>query len=193
MLPVNDFYPRIEILSSDMRLSASWSNVYMLSSSPQIEPGAPVRSVFKDISLEGIVGLRINLKEERVTPSIRQLYDMVKALKEEDALTMLNQHIGASEAIDAIKRLEFLDLRKLISMVIWLTTVLKFRVSSIDLVEDLETRQPQFVGVYIEDCDWDDWKILSRAIKKQLNSEGFEDIARQVALICKQALKIRRD
>ena len=124
-------------------------------------------------------------------PTIRQLYDMLRMSKE-DVLTMLKRYTETDEVIDAIKRLRFLDLGKLASLIIWLTNVLELRVTSINLVEDLETGQPQFIGIYIEDCGWDEWKILSRTVKKQLVSEGFDDVAGRVALVCKQALGTRR-
>lgn len=145
-----------------------------------------------DTSLEEIVRLYINLKEQRVIPIIRQLYDMMKILKEEDVVMILQRYTKTSKVIDVIKKLKFLDLRKLTSIVTWLTSVLELKVSSIDLVEDLETGQPQFIGIHIEDCDWDEWKILSRTVKKQLINEGFDDIAGRVALVCKQALKTRK-
>ena len=123
--------------------------------------------------------------------TIRQLYDMLRMSKE-DVLTMLKRYTETDEVIDAIKRLRFLDLGKLASLIIWLTNVLELRVTSINLVEDLETGQPQFIGIYIEDCGWGEWKILSRTVKKQLVSEGFDDVAERVALVCKQALGTRR-
>jgi len=113
-------------------------------------------------------------------------------MSKEDVLTMLKRYTETDEVIDAIKRLRFLDLGKLASLIIWLTNVLELRVTSINLVEDLETGQPQFIGIYIEDCGWDEWKILSRTVKKQLVSEGFDDVAGRVALVCKQALGTRR-
>lgn len=124
-------------------------------------------------------------------PTIRQLYDMLRMSKE-DVLTMLKRYTETDEVVDTIKRLRFLDLGKLASLIIWLTNVLELKVTSINLVEDLETGQPQFIGIYIEDCGWDEWKILSRTVKKQLVSEGFDDVAGRVALVCKQALGTRR-
>lgn len=190
MMLAKDYF-NAETLLLGTWLSKSWDKVYMLSSISPIELGIPVRNVFVDTTLENIARLHINLREQRVVPTIRQLYDMLR-MSREAVLTILKQYIKTDEVIDAIERLRFLDLEKLASLIIWLTNVLELKVTSIDLVEDLETRQPQFIGIYIEDCDWDEWKILSRTIKRQLVSEGFSDVAGRVAIVCKQALKIQR-
>lgn len=190
MMLAKDYF-NAETLLLGTWLSKSWDKMYMLSSISPIELGIPVRNVFVDTTLENTARLHINLREQRVMPTIRQLYDMLR-MSREAVLTILKQYIKTDEVIDAIERLRFLDLEKLASLIIWLTNVLELKVTSIDLVEDLETGQPQFIGIYIEDCDWDEWKILSRTIKRQLVSEGFSDVAGRVAIVCKQALKIQR-
>lgn len=190
MMLAKDYF-NAETLLLGTWLSKSWDKMYMLSSISPIELGIPVRNVFVDTTLENTARLHINLREQRVMPTIRQLYDMLR-MSREAVLTILKQYIKTDEVIDAIERLRFLDLEKLASLIIWLTNVLELKVTSIDLVEDLETRQPQFIGIYIEDCDWDEWKILSRTVKRQLVSEGFSDVAGRVAIVCKQALKIQR-
>lgn len=190
MMLAKDYF-NAETLLLGTWLSKSWDKMYMLSSISPIELGIPVRNVFVDTTLENTARLHINLREQRVMPTIRQLYDMLR-MSREAVLTILKQYIKTDEVIDAIERLRFLDLEKLASLIIWLTNVLELKVTSIDLVEDLETGQPQFIGIYIEDCDWDEWKILSRTVKRQLVSEGFSDVAGRVAIVCKQALKIQR-
>jgi len=131
-------------------------------------------------------------KKKGAMLAIHQLYDSVRKLGEKDVLAILKHYAKNSEVIDVIERTEFLDLKRLASTVLWLTSSLELRVSGISLVEDLETGEPQFIEVYIDDCGWDEWKILSRAVKKQLISEGFDDVAGRVALVCKQALKTQR-
>ena len=187
MLSVNDFYSNTE-----MGISASWSRAYISSIYYQVGIGTPVESRFKDTPPWEIGRLRINLKEQSIVPTIRQLYNALKVVKEEDILIILKRYTKTNKVIDIIRELKFLDLRKLVAMVIWLTGILKLRVSSIGLVEDLETGQLQFIGIYIGDCDWDGWKIISRTVKKQLISEGFDDVAGRVALVCKQAFRTQR-
>jgi len=175
MTPQNYFNTETLFLETGLSelLWKSWDRTYILSN-------APPRT-----------RLHISFGEQKVTPTIRQLYEELKT-HEEYVLAMLKQYTGNEEVINAIKRSGFLDLEKLASLIIWLIDVQKHKVASIDLVEDLETGQPLFISIYIEECDWDTWRILSKTVKKQLVSEGFNDVAGRVALVCKQALRIRR-
>lgn len=184
-------YSNNEALFQGAGLSRSWDGVYIVSGIPLVEPGISVRNVFVDTTPGSTARLYINFREQVVLPTIRQLYGTLR-VSEEEVVTLLKQYIETDEVIDAIRRLKFIDLGKLASLVIWLTSILGLRVTSIDLVEDLETGQPQFIGIYIEECGWDEWKILSKTVKKQLVSEGFDDVAGRVALVCKQALRTRR-
>ena len=134
--------------------------------------------------------IRLRVGEESVVPTVRQLYSALKALKEEDVSNLLKKYIKTSGEIDAVR--ELLDLRRLASLILWLTGTLKLEVSGVDLVEDLETGQPMFLGVYIKGCGWDEWKVISRSVKERLVSEGFSDVAGRVALVCEEALTTRR-
>ena len=134
--------------------------------------------------------IRLYVEEESVVPTVRQLYSALKALKEEDVSNLLKKYIKTSREIDAVR--ELLDLRRLASLILWLTGTLKLEVSSVDLVEDLETGQPMFLGVYIKGCGWDEWKAISRSVKERLVSEGFSDVAGRVALVCEEALMTQR-
>lgn len=180
MMLVKNYFINTETPLLQTRLSKSWDR-------------APVRNVFVDTTLENTTRLRINLRLQRMMPTIRQLYSMFRvSMSEENILAILKRYTETDEVIDVIGKLKILDLRKLASLIIWLTYVLELKVTGIGLVENLETGQPQFIGIYIEDCDWDEWKILSKIVKKRLVNEGFDDIAGRVALICKQALRIRK-
>lgn len=175
----------------ETRPSKSWDKTYMLSNIPLTEPSTPVSSVSADTTPGNTIRLLTNIIEQKLVLSIRQLYDVLKVSRE-DVLAVLKRYTGADEIVDAIKRLGFLDPVELASLIMWLTSVLELRVTSISLVEDLETRQPQFIEILIEDCGWDEWKILSRIVKKQLVSEGFNDVAGRVVLVCKQAFLTQR-
>jgi len=70
--------------------------------------------------------------------------------------------------------------------------VLGYKVTNVSLVEDLETGELQFVSVYIDNCGWMEWKILSKFVKKRLVEEGFSDIAGRVALVYRKALQTRK-
>ena len=169
------------------RLSKSWGEMRSLSSLYSIETGELIENRFVDMSPGNTIRMYISFREQSIVLSIRQLYSMLRTSKE-DVLAILKQYIKTNEVINTIKKLKFLDLGKLASLIIWLTNVLNLKVTSINLIEDLETGRPQFIGIYIEECGWDEWKILSKTVKKQLVNEGLNDVARQVALICRQAL-----
>ncbi len=185
MLSAGDFYVNnVTPVTGRAGVSLSWGGAYT---------GFTVgKTVFTDVLPEGNARVYINLREQGLMLTIRQLYDVFRVSREEDVLALLRPYIGAGKAVDAIRRLGLLDPVKLASLVVWLTDVLGLRVTSVELVEDLETGQPQFIGIYIDDCGWDEWKILSRTVKKQLVSEGFDDVAGRVALVCRQAFRTQR-
>lgn len=151
---------------------ASWD---VSSASPQAKL---VRGIYRDAWLEGA-------EAQKVLP-ISYLYYVMKALKEEEISALLGLYFGG--AADAVKRLD-VDPRKLASLMLWLMDTLRLKISGADIVEDPETGEPQFIEVYVEDCGWDEWKILSRTVKEHLVGEGFDDIAGRVALVCRKALR----
>ena len=126
------------------------------------------------------------LKKEYDSINIKSIRRLYNKISEEDALIVL-KYYTETEIIDAIRKLGFLDLRKLASLIIWLTKR-GLQISRLGLVEEPETGQPQFIAVYIEGCGWDEWRRLSRQVKKQLVDEGLDDVAGRVALVCSQAL-----
>ena len=184
-------YLNIRTLFPGTGLSRSWGETYILSSFYSIKTSEIIENRFVDVTLGNTIRMYISFREQRIVPSIRQLYSMLGESKE-DVLAILNQYVETNEVISTIKKLKFLDLGKLASLIIWLTNVLNLKVTSINLIEDLETGQPQFIGIYIEECGWDEWKLLSKTVKKRLVNEGFNDVAGRVALICRQALGTQR-
>jgi len=88
---------------------------------------------------------------------------------------------------------EFVDLWKFASLLLWLVDVLRYTVIDVSLAEDLETGGLQFVTVHIDNCGWEEWKKLSKFVKKRLVEEEFSDIAGRVALVCRKALQTKRD
>ena len=184
-------YLNIRTLFPGTGLSRSWGETYILSSFYSIKTSEIIENRFVDVTPGNMIRMYISFMEQRIVPSIRQLYSMLRESKE-DVLAILRQYVETDEVINTVKKLKFLDLEKLASLIMWLTDVLNLKVTSINLVEDPETGRPQFIGIYIEDCGWDEWKLLSKTVKKQLVNEGFNDVAGQVALICRQALGAQR-
>jgi len=170
MLTTKDFYIGIERSFQDAKNSVLLNNEPIYSSRPSME----------------------FTTEQRAVLTLRQSYNALRKLEEKDVITLLKHFTKAEEVIDYIVKHGFLDLRKLASLVVWLTNTLELKVSDISFAQDLETGELLFVEIYIEDCGWDEWKLLSRIVKKQLVSEGFDDVAGRVALVCWEGLKTQR-
>lgn len=146
--------------------------------------------VYRASRLEGDAGKHLSSSNLEGLLTLRNLYGSLKMLSRADIESPLIPYIRAGEVVGTIQRL--LDIRGLAALVIWIKFTVGLRVSGIDVVEDLERGVPMFIALYLEDCGWEDWKILSRAVKRQLIEEGFEDIAGRVSIVCKQAFKTRR-
>ncbi len=149
------------------------------------------------------VGITVNrdvVKEVESMPenmlTIHGIYDMLRVFRGEKVLSVLREYLHLNEeSMSILKRigeLEFVDLRKFASLLLWLVNVLRYEVTDVSLVEDLETGELQFVSVCIDNCGWKEWKILSKFVKKRLVEEGFSDIAGRVALVCRKALQTRK-
>jgi len=125
---------------------------------------------------------------ETYSNSIRSIFNMID---KKEALEILETYIDK----DCMNRISnFIDLRGLASTVLWL--IIKFQntfqinISSISIIEDVESSQPLFVEIRINNCDWEEWKYLAKYTKDTLNKEGLGDIAGKVVLVCNQAMQV---
>jgi len=161
----------------------------------RVELGFPIRGRYTYTA--GIIINRDMVKEAESMPenmlSIHSIYDGLRVLDKERVLSVLKQYLCLNgERVSVLKRigeLEFVDLWKFASLLLWMVNIQGYRVAGVSLVEDLETGEPLFVSVYIDNCGWREWKKLSKFIKKRLVEEGFSDIASRVALVCRKALQ----
>jgi len=124
--------------------------------------------------------------------SLHQLYKSLKELEMREVISLLEAYVESKDVLEYIARTEFLDIRKLAMLVVWINSSLNVNVSSIGIVDDPEMGETQFIAVYLNECGWEEWKVLSKTIKSQLVSEGFSDVAGRVAIVCSQALQIQR-
>ncbi len=128
--------------------------------------------------------------------SIHRIYDELRVFSKEKVLSILRQYLRLNEegmlVLKCIGGLGLVDLWKFASLLLWMVNIQGYRVADVSLVEDLETGEPLFVGVYIDNCGWREWKRLSKFVKKRLVEEGFSDIAGRVALVCRKALQTPR-
>ncbi|BBG23207.1 hypothetical protein IC006_0491 [Sulfuracidifex tepidarius] len=108
-------------------------------------------------------------------------------ISEKDALELLKRY-ATDDCINEIKK--FIDIKNLASLVLWLLNTFNWiRISSIDLAEDIESSQPLFVEIHLDNCGWDEWKEIARSTKDTLNREGIHDIASKVIIVCDQAIQ----
>jgi len=108
-------------------------------------------------------------------------------IEKEEALKVLKNYVNE----DCLNKIgNFVDLRGLASIVLWLTKEFSVDVSSISVVEDMESSQPLFVEIGINDCDWEEWIYLAKYTKDTLKREGLGDITGKVVLVCNKAIQI---
>lgn len=161
----------------------------------RIELGFSIRGRYT--YTDGIVISRGITKEAESMPenmlSIHSIYDELRELSREEVLSVIRRYLFLNEesmlVLNRIGELEFVDLGKLASLLLWLVKIQGYRVADVGLAEDLETGELQFVSIYIDNCGLKEWKRLSKLVKRCLVAEGFSDIAGRVALICRKALQ----
>lgn len=145
--------------------------------------------------VEEISGVTKHLGVEKVTP-ITPYYSMTQSMKREYVLALLANYLsgglGSVEALKYIAMSGFVDLNQLASLILWLADALGYKVLDVSLVEDVETGEQLFVAVYVDSCDWEEWKILSKLVKEKLIESGLEELARRVAVVCAKALQTLR-
>ena len=123
----------------------------------------------------------VTTNTETYSNSIHSIFNMID---EKEALEILKTYIDK----DSVNRISnFIDLRGLVSTVLWLINTFPINISSISIAEDVESSQPLFVEIRIDNCDWEKWKYLAKYTKDTLNKEGLGDIAGKVVLVCNQA------
>jgi len=131
-------------------------------------------------------------------PTIHSILNALQDLDDEKVLATLRRYLTDlnQESVLSLKLISKsvpANLRRLASLLIWLSNVRGYKIVDISPVEDPESNEILFIGIYIDNCGWEEWRALSKLVKKQLIDEGFDDIAQRVAIICTKALQTRRD
>ncbi|MCE4610579.1 MAG: hypothetical protein F7B17_01245 [Desulfurococcales archaeon] len=153
-------------------------------------------TIISTITVKSMMNEVDSRQENRV--SIQSIYDTLKVLDEEHLLRLTKDYLSLEdESILALKNLRekgFIDLKKLVALLIWLVSASghHYKVVGLDIAVDPETKEPLFINIYVSNCGWDQWKHLSKSVKKRLVKEGFTDVAGKVALVCKEALQALR-
>jgi len=127
-------------------------------------------------------------------PTIHSILSALQDLGDEEVLAILERYLidlnqESMLSLKLISKSAFTDLRRLASLLIWLSNMRGYKIVDISPVEDPESNKTLFIGIYIGNCGWEEWKALSKHVKKQLGDEGFDDVAQRVAIICTKALQ----
>jgi len=122
-------------------------------------------------------------------PGIRSILSALEKLDDEEVLATLERCLadldrGSLLGLRLASGSASVDLRRLASLLLWLSCVLGCRVVDANPAVDPESNETLFIGVYIGNCGWEEWKALSKLAKKQLVDEGLDDVARRVAIVC---------
>jgi len=130
-------------------------------------------------------------------PTIHSILNALQDLDDEEVLDILERYLidlnrESMLSLKLISRSVFTDLKRLASLLIWLSNIRGYKIVDVSPVEDPESNETLFIGIYIGNCGWEEWRVLSKLVKKQLVDEGFDDVARRVAIICTKALQTRR-
>ena len=192
MWHVINSFTNIEVPQIQTRFSTLSSYAQKMSTTQQVKLGIPVVGVFKNAYTMDTAVVRVAVKEARGKQTIRSIYSMLQTFRDEEVSSILKQYLKG-DVLKRIKELKFVDLRKLASLILLLVDTLGYEVTGVGFAEDLETGKLQFISIYIDGCGWDEWKSLSRSIKKRLVEEGFDDVASRVALVCRKALRTLKD
>ena len=109
--------------------------------------------------------------------------DIYKGLTVKRAFSVLEAYLGHDTAV-ALRESNFVDLREFTAFFLWLVNVRGYKVQSVGLVHDPETREPLFLAVYIN-CTEAEWRSVSMSVKEYMKEQGFGKLAGRVALLCK--------
>ncbi len=119
---------------------------------------------------------------------VRQARRLLEGLGDAKVFDIIRGYEGRGIIANLVEERGILDTGELAAFLFWLEKALGLRVLGLEVVEDPETGEFLFLGVRIGECGWDEWRALSRSVKRALREEGFEDMARKVVLVCEEAL-----
>jgi len=113
--------------------------------------------------------------------NLREIYNEMSIL---DAITILKKHLS-DDVIDIIE--DEVNIRKLATFILWFENLFGDIIHIVEIFPfpDIESEKLAFIEIDL-DCDKNISLKLSIPIKAYMNSEGFNDISRKVALICQK-------
>jgi len=120
-------------------------------------------------------------QSENGLTSLREIYN---AITIQDAVDILRKYLS-EDAIEIIK--DEVDIRKLSAFILWFEDLFGdiIHIAKMFPFSDVESEKLAFVEIDL-DCDKNTGLKLSKVIKAYMNNEGFNDLSRKVALICRR-------
>ena len=122
----------------------------------------------------------VQQSENRLT-FLREIFNVMTI---QDAIDILRKYLN-EDAIEIIK--DEVDIRKLSAFILWFEDLFGDIIHIVKMFPfpDIESEKLAFIEIDL-DCDKVTGLKLSKVIKAYMNSEGFNDISRKVALICQR-------
>jgi len=113
--------------------------------------------------------------------NLREIYNEISI---RDAITILKKHLS-DDVIEIIE--DEVNIRKLAAFILWFESLLGDIIHIVEIFPfpDFESEKLAFIEIDL-DCEEKISLKLSKPIKAYMNSEGFNDISRKVALICQK-------
>ena len=127
----------------------------------------------------------VNVTSTYSQEDISSFVQMYNYIDDERARELLKNIVG-EKCLKSISKM--VDVRELVALLKWLSKVLKLKVIDIDIIYEIEESVPQFVGIFVKDCNWEEWGTISKIVKSELVREGFKDFARRIVIVCSDAL-----
>jgi hypothetical protein len=91
----------------------------------------------------------------------------------------------------ALKELQnFIDVNRFAEFLTWLEQNYGiYGLRGFSIIKEAETDDILTIGVFLENCNKDEWSEIAQKIKNYLNSNGLVDVAEKVSIICLKGLK----
>jgi hypothetical protein len=117
--------------------------------------------------------------------------EVSEALKKGLATEVIKRYMLALNIDTALKELQnFIDVNRFAEFLTWLEQNYGiYGLRGFSIIKEAETDDILTIGVFLENCNKDEWSEIAQKIKNYLNSNGLVDVAEKVSIICLKGLK----
>jgi len=119
------------------------------------------------------------------------IYNEVGKMLRNSLAEIVKRHALAEDVDTALKELQsFVDLNRFAVFLAWLELRYgAYGLKGFSIIREFESGNILTVGVYLENCNKDEWSEIARDVKEYLNSHGLKELAGKVSIICLKGLK----